>query len=245
MAPRDIVARGIVAQMRKTRSDRVFIDVRHLPRKTITTRFPTIYRFCLDHGLDIAKGLVPVAPAAHYMMGGIRTNAYGETNISGLFACGEVACTGVHGANRLASNSLMEVLVFSRRIIERAKGNLTTPEKSSAVRIDTNLRDHNTSGITTPLRLATLQQLLWESAGIIRSKEKLEEVAVILAAWHKTLGEPTDRPYYELCNMVLAGRLLVEAALTREESRGAHFRTDFTEPSTEWEKHIVFRNREH
>ena len=244
LAPRDIVARGIVAQMRKTRSDRVFIDVRHLPRKTITTRFPTIYRFCLDHGLDIAKGLVPVAPAAHYMMGGVRTNAYGETNTSGLFACGEVACTGVHGANRLASNSLMEVLVFSRRIIERAKGNLTTPEKSSTVRIDTGLSKYDTSGVTTPLRLATLQQILWESAGIIRSKEKLEEVAVTLAVWHKTLGEPTDRPYYELCNMVLAGRLLVEAALTREESRGAHFRTDFTEPSAEWEKHIVFRNRE-
>jgi len=177
------------------------------------------------------------------MMGGVRTNAYGETNISGLFACGEVACTGVHGANRLASNSLMEVLVFSRRIVERAKGNLTTPEKSSVVRIDTSLKDHDTSGVTTPLRLATLQQLLWESAGIIRSKDRLEEVAATLAAWHKTLGEPTDRPYYELCNMVLAGRLLVEAALTREESRGAHFRTDFPEASPEWEKHIVFCNR--
>jgi len=243
LAPRDIVARGIVAQMRKTRSERVFIDVTHLDRKTITTRFPTIYRFCLDHGLDITKGLVPVAPAAHHMMGGVRTNAYGETNISGLFACGEVACTGVHGANRLASNSLMEVLVFSRRIVERAKGNLTTPEKSSVVRIDTSLKDHDTSGVTTPLRLATLQQLLWESAGIIRSKDRLEEVAATLAAWHKTLGEPTDRPYYELCNMVLAGRLLVEAALTREESRGAHFRTDFPEASPEWEKHIVFCNR--
>ncbi len=245
LAPRDIVARGIVAQMRKTRSDRVFIDVTHLPRKTITTRFPTIYRFCLDHGLDLTKGLVPVAPAAHYMMGGVKANAYGETNISGLFACGEVACTGVHGANRLASNSLMEVLVFSRRIVERAKGNLAKPEKSSAKKMDASLKNRETSGITIPLRLSTLQQLLWENAGIIRNKEKIEEVASVLAAWHETLGQPTDRPYYELCNMVLAGRLLIEAALIREESRGAHFRTDFPEADPAWEKHIVFCNKEH
>ncbi len=241
LAPRDIVARSIVAQMRKTRSDRVFIDVTHLDRKTVTTRFPTIYRFCMDHGLDITKGMIPVAPAAHYMMGGIQTNAFGETNISGLFACGEVACTGVHGANRLASNSLMEVLVFSRRIVERAKGNLTTPEESSGISMETTLKKRDTTEMSMPLRLTTLQQLMWENAGIIRNKERLEEVAAILAAWHRTLGQPTDRPYYELCNMVLASRLLVEAALIREESRGAHFRTDFPEPSPKWEKHIVFQ----
>ncbi len=242
LAPRDIVARSIVAEMQKTGSDRVFLDVTHLPRQTITTRFPHIYRFCLDHGLDITRGLIPVAPAAHYMMGGVKTNTWGETNISGLFACGEVACTGVHGANRLASNSLMEVLVFSKRIIERAKGEAIAPVKASAEVSRLALKKYDTSGIKTPLRLAILQSLLWDDAGIIRSKDKLEEAALVLAAWYDTLQRPTDRPYYELCNMVLVGRLLIEAALIREESRGAHFRTDFPEPSKAWEKHIVFCN---
>lgn len=241
LAPRDIVARSIVAEMNKTGSDRVFIDVTHLPRKTITTRFPTIYRFCLDHGLDITKGLIPVAPASHYMMGGVRTNAYGETNVSGLFACGEVACTGVHGANRLASNSLMEVLVFSKRIIERAEGEKPALSKTTQMDKYVTLEKRGNSGIDTPLRLTKLQSLLWDNAGIVRSKEGLQEAALVLASWYETLGIPTDRPYYELCNMVLVGRLLIEAALIREESRGAHFRTDFPEPSFDWEKHTVFR----
>ncbi|MCL0064959.1 L-aspartate oxidase [Dehalococcoidia bacterium] len=240
LAPRDIVARSIVAEMRKTGSDRVFLNVTHLPHQTVTTRFPHIYRFCLDHGLNITKGLIPVAPAAHYMIGGVKTNTWGETNICGLFACGEVACTGVHGANRLASNSLTEVLVFSKRIIERAIGGATA--KSAVEERHFTLRKYDTSRITTPLRLAILQSLLWDNAGIIRSKEKLEEAALVLAAWYDTLQTPTDRPYYELCNMVLVGRLLIEAALIREESRGVHFRSDFPEPSPQWEKHIIFRN---
>ncbi|MFQ5988095.1 MAG: L-aspartate oxidase, partial [Dehalococcoidia bacterium] len=112
LASRDIVARSILSETNKMGSDRVFLDVTHLPPHRVSARFPHIYRFCLDHGLDITKTLVPVAPAAHYMMGGVKTNAWGETNIAGLFAAGETACAGVHGANRLASNSLLEVVVF-------------------------------------------------------------------------------------------------------------------------------------
>ncbi len=183
-----------------------------------------------------------MAPAAHYMMGGVKTNTRGETNISGLFACGEVACTGVHGANRLASNSLMEVLVFSKRIIETFGGKETVRDKKAVEERHFTLRKYDTSRITTPLRLAILQSLMWDNAGIIRSRDKLEEAALVLAAWYERLQKPTDRPYYELCNMVLVGRLLIEAALIREESRGAHFRSDFPEPSSGWEKHIIFRN---
>ena len=117
-----MVARSIVYEMQKTGADKVFLDVTHLPASTVTTRFPTIYRFCLDHGLDITKDRIPVAPAAHYMIGGVRTDHWGATNIAGLFACGETACPGVHGANRLASNSLLDALVFSKRIVDRTIG---------------------------------------------------------------------------------------------------------------------------
>ncbi|MFP3975067.1 MAG: L-aspartate oxidase [Chloroflexota bacterium] len=243
LAPRDIVARSIVAEMEKTNSDRVFLDVTHLPRRTITTRFPSIYRFCLNHGLNINKGLIPVAPAAHYMMGGVKTNVWGETNISGLFACGETACTGVHGANRLASNSLMEVLVFSKRIVERIKEGETSSsaESPSKQNVLADLAQRETSGIESTPNQTALQSLMWDKAGIMRDKENLEGAARVLAAWHNTFQQPTDRAYYELSNSVITGRLLVEAALIREESRGAHFRTDFPQRSKEWERHIVFR----
>ncbi len=243
LAPRDIVARSIVSEMEKTNSDRAFLDVTHLPRRTITTRFPSIYRFCLNHGLNINKGLIPVAPAAHYMMGGVKTNVRGETNISGLFGCGETACTGVHGANRLASNSLMEVLVFSKRIVERIKEgeSASSAESSSEQSIVSALSQRETSGVDSTPNQAALQSLMWDKAGITRDKENLGEAARVLAAWHGTLQQPTDRAYYELSNTVITGRLLVVAALMREESRGAHFRTDFPQRSEEWGKHIVFR----
>jgi L-aspartate oxidase len=243
LAPRDTVARSILYEMRKTRSDRVFIDVTHLSPYLVTTRFPQIYRFCLDQGLDITKGLIPVAPAAHYMMGGVKTNTRGETNIPGLFAVGEVACTGVHGANRLASNSLMEVLVFSKRIIQRSKEeiekgaiSLESQDKQSCYSLPQRQASHG-----PPLSLAALEALTWEKVGIIRSKETLEEVANTLAAWEKSLERPLDRPSYELNNLVLTARLMAEAALIREESRGAHFRVDFPQSSPDWFRHITFQ----
>ena len=241
LAPRDVVARSIIYEMRKTGSDRVFIDVTHLPPQVITTRFPNIYRFCQDHGLNITKGLIPVAPAAHYMMGGIKVNTWGETNISGLFATGEVACTGAHGANRLASNSLLEAIVLSKRIIERTRGK--TRGKSSLGRgkeVPCSLSQRQLPEKVPPPSLSGLQQLLWDNAGIIRNQEGLTEAAKTLAAWQKSLSSTTDRPSYELSNLVLTGRLLTEAALFREESRGAHFRSDFPRSSPKWQRHIAF-----
>jgi len=242
LAPRDIVARSLVYEMKKTGSDRVFIDATDLPPYVTTTRFPHIYRFCLNHGLDITKGLIPVAPAAHYMMGGIKTNSWGETNIAGLFATGETACTRVHGANRLASNSLLEAIVFSKRVIEKTRKGVKSkpPIASKSSEIHHTLNQKQLPQAVPAPSLSALQQLHWDKVGIIRNKESLTEAADILAAWQKSLPQPTDRPSHELNNLVLTGRLVTEAALLREESRGAHFRSDFPQSSPQWQRHIVF-----
>jgi L-aspartate oxidase len=242
LAPRGLVARSILFEMIKTSADRVFLDVTHLSPKLITTRFPNIYRFCLDHGLDITKGLIPVAPAAHYMIGGVKTNTWGETNIAGLFASGEVACTGVHGANRLASNSMLEVLVFSKRIIERTLNPVGVVNPSERLELHRTLNPRKASCNIPPASLANLQQLLWDKVGIIRDKSGLTEAAEVLASWQISVPPPSDRPSYELNNLVLMGRLITEAALIREESRGAHYRSDFPSASPEWQKHITFIN---
>ncbi len=241
LAPRDVVARSILYEMIKTDSDRVFIDATHLPRYVITNRFPQIYRFCLDHGLDITKNLIPVTPAAHYIMGGVKTNIWGETNIAGLFAVGETACTGVHGANRLASNSLLEAVVFCQRIVERtareAAPEIPTPYPGAEVR--SSLSRRKPLKAIPPPSLSTLQELLWKKVGIIRQREDLNQAADILATWQARLPKPKDRPSYELANLAIAGRLVTEAALLREESRGAHFRSDFPQSSPEWQHQIV------
>ena len=241
LAPRDVVARSILYEMEKTGLDRVFMDVTHLPPRVTTTRFPHIYRFCLDHGLDITRGLIPVAPAAHYMMGGIRVNSWGETNVAGLFACGETACTGVHGANRLASNSLLEAVVFCKRIVEKTRKRTKTeaPAAGKVAEAYHSLNDRQVPRVVPAPSLSALQRLQWDEVGIIRNKEGLTQAADTLAAWQKSLPQPTDRPSWELSNLVLTGRLVTESALLRKESRGAHFRSDFPRSSPRWQRHIV------
>ncbi len=242
LAPRDIVARSILYEMAKTGSDKVFIDITHLPSRTITTRFPHIYRFCLEHGLDITKDLIPVAPAAHYMIGGVKINSWGETNVTGLFACGETACAGVHGANRLASNSLLEAVVFSKRIIQKTSGGVKIEPLAVSQSAEAyHLLDRRQVPHAIPASsLSALQILHWDKVGIIRNREGLAQAADTLAAWQNSLPQPTDRPSYELSNLILTGRLVTEAALLREESRGAHFRTDFPQSLSPWQHHIIF-----
>lgn len=268
LAPRDVVARSIVYEMKKTGSARVFLDVTHLPPRLITTRFPHIYRFCLDHGLDITKVLIPVAPAAHYLMGGVKVNNWGETSIPGLFAAGETACAGVHGANRLASNSLLESVVFGKRVVQRTTSSCHSegeerpknPKRDSSLTLRTSsatshsLPDRQPLSSVPLLNLPNLQSLMWDKVGIIRSGDGLTEAANILATWRPSADKergreglpfvtPADQPSYELNNLVLCARLMTEAALLREESRGAHFRTDFPQPSPEWQRHIIFRRK--
>ena len=240
LAPRDVVARAIVAEMTRSGSDHVDLDVTHLPPEKVSARFPQIYRFCLDHGVDITRQAIPVSPAAHYMMGGVRTNTWGETNLRGLYACGEVACTGVHGANRLASNSLLETVVFARRAVARTVSGDSPDPLAPAETIS--LPEASPAGhAVPPLSRAALQALMWDDVGIIRSAESLTRARGTLTAWQGQLPVADDRSSHELANLVLAGRLVSEAALMREESRGAHYRTDFPRPRDEWLRHIVFR----
>lgn len=246
LAPRDIVARSIHSEMIETGADHVYLDIRHLSPDTIPARFPTIYRFCMEHGLDITKELIPVAPAAHYMMAGVRTNVWGETNIPRLFACGEVACTGVHGANRLASNSLLETLVFGRRIITRsvqiAQGTAQPIEdNSSAFEIISDNGAHLASAPLKPLNLGALQSLMWDRVGIVRSGDGLSEALGVLNSWESRESIPEDPRSYELANLVTVGRLVAQAAFQRTESRGAHYRSDYPDTLEEWERHLVFR----
>jgi len=249
LAPRDVVARAIVERMEATGADHVLLDVRHLERGYLIARFPQIYRFCLDAGLDMTREPIPVSPAAHYTMGGIRTNVWGETTLPGLYACGECACTGVHGANRLASNSLLETVVFARRVVERT---VESPGGSALRTADAlALRAPVAGEAGLPTREA-VQALMWEDVGIVRDAEGLGSAKAALGGWDAALaaeqveGEhagiaPTDRAALELRDLVLCSRLVTEAALLREESRGAHYRTDFPEARDEWRRHVVFR----
>jgi L-aspartate oxidase len=242
LAPRDVVARAIQSEMQRTHSDRVYLDLRHLPAATVVSRFPQIYRFCDEHGLDLARDLIPVSPAAHYMMGGVRTGLWGETTVPGLYACGEVACTGVHGANRLASNSLLETVVFAKRIVQRTcrqPGEPLPPTPDAQP-----LPPPSASPAEAPpLSLAALQSLMWQYAGLRRDGRGLARLCAVLRLWETRLPPAQDRPSHELANLLLCGRLLAEAALQRTESRGAHYREDFPQPDDAWRRHLVFRRR--
>ncbi|MHB1319755.1 MAG: L-aspartate oxidase, partial [Anaerolineae bacterium] len=201
LAGRDVVARAIRSEMVKSGSDHVYLDLTHLPASLVTTRFPSIYRTCLEYGLDITKQPIPVAPAAHYMMGGVRTNVWGQTSLPGLFACGECTCTGVHGANRLASNSLLEVLVFGRRIAEQALDPALGESTFSALvagDLPAELEPANKPDATAvaPSREA-LQSLLWDKAGLVRTGEGLAEARALLRAWQSALSGPLQQDQAE------------------------------------------------
>ncbi|MSQ13214.1 MAG: L-aspartate oxidase [Dehalococcoidia bacterium] len=254
LAPRDVVARAIDTEMRATSSPHALLDVTHIRASRITTRFPTIYSYCLGHGLDITKQPIPVAPAAHYMIGGIKTTSWGETTVPGLYACGEVASTGAHGANRLASNSLLETMVFGKRLVERTLGrNGGEPDGDRTERVFKLPNRHVPCAQVPPLTLGNLQDLLWRNSGLVRNGDELLWAARVLSVWRTMSrarqapmksGQGSDRAANELVNMVLIARLMVEGALVRQESRGAHYRTDFPEPRKEWELHTVFVGEE-
>lgn len=218
LAPRDIVAKAIMRQMIATGKDHVYLDARHFGDEKWRVRFPTILASCRSHGIDPVRELIPVAPACHYSSGGVWTDLNGQTSVPGLYACGEVACTGVHGANRLASNSLLEGLVFARRIAAHLANGL--PEQREP------LVDRRTPGLVDADVVPELQRAMTVGAGVIRSATGLSEAA---AAIGKLIEQPYDEPGtpgWEATNLVTVASALLAAATSREESRGAHWRED-------------------
>ena len=236
LAPRDVVSRSIVMEMRASEDPSAFLDLTHLPRGFVSGRFPRIYQTCLQFGVDLETTPAPVRPAAHYEMGGVSTDLFGATSLPRLFAAGEVACTGVHGANRLASNSLLEALVFGQRAGEKMKelpavtGNGSCDGRPEALFPVTTERE--------------LRAIAWNACGILRSGPELAAAYKKLRSRSRQPMEGAERSNYELRNIHQVAVLIAQAALAREESRGGHYRIDFPARSPKFEKHSLLTRTE-
>ncbi|WP_434753144.1 L-aspartate oxidase [Paenibacillus amylolyticus] len=247
LAPRDIVARAIVSEMELTSSTFVYLDITHEQPEMVRHRFPTIYETCMRYGLDMTTDWIPVAPAAHYMMGGVKTDLSGESSIPRLFACGEVSSTGVHGANRLASNSLSEAIVFGRRIVERIhslpslNGSLGRDVKSLSK--DNNINNAKEQQIAKPVseRRLRLQKMMVRQVGLRRNGKNLQQAMDKLQQELSFFDQKlTQREELEYANLLTCAWLVTSGALHREESRGAHYREDFpARDDNMWQKHSL------
>ena len=248
LAPRDIVARAIDTEMKKYHQAYVFLDVTHLDPGSIKNRFPNVYRTCLNFGIDITKEKIPVVPAAHYVCGGVQINEWGETNIKRLFAAGECACSGMHGANRLASNSLLEALFFAESASERCRQNcrnlpfpnhdqnenfMITCYASNRIK-RFQLNDHEKKTIDE--LVLRLRKTMWENAGIVRSNQGLQkaeqELDTIKFETESKLSEGISaHELLELNNMLIIAKLITTCAARRKESRGLHYNIDYPNPN--------------
>lgn len=238
LAPRDVVANAIVAEMERTQSTFVYLDITHESDELVKHRFPTIFEFCLQYGLDLTTDWIPVAPATHYMMGGVKTDLHGESSIRRLFACGEVSSTGVHGANRLASNSLIEAIVFGTRIVASA-AKLNKPNRLPVFRINLGRTEVNPQAVVE--RRLKLQKVMLRYTGLSRNAKGLEKGWSELIR-QRTIFEAslTKREEIEFANMLTCALLITHAAMKREESRGAHHRDDFPKvDEIVWKKHTI------
>ncbi|HEU5484260.1 MAG TPA: L-aspartate oxidase [Microlunatus sp.] len=231
LAPRDVVARGIAGQMARQHGAPVRLDATHLGAAFLAGRFPSIDAAVRSRGFDWDRDPIPVTPAAHYWMGGVRTDVWGRTSVPGLYAVGEVACTGLHGANRLASNSLLEGLVYGGRVADALSGDHGTvpadgPRNGWQSPVPTDLGDDADAEASTR---SDLQQLMWESVGLSRTAAELTDALSTLRGWRTP--EITDAKSAEDANLLLVARAVTACALRRTESRGGHFRADF--PTTD------------
>ncbi|WP_108933579.1 L-aspartate oxidase [Streptomyces ardesiacus] len=251
LAPRDIVAKAITRRMQEQGAAHMYLDARHFGADMWEHRFPTILAACRAHGIDPVTEPVPVAPAAHYASGGVRTDAHGRTTVPGLYACGEVACTGVHGANRLASNSLLEGLVYAERIAADIAAGHTAGTLHARVPAPLPRPASPAQPLLPPEARLTIQRIMTEGAGVLRSAGSLTRAAERLDALHAEAREAlhengkTSEPgvdTWEATNLLCVARVLVAAAVRREETRGCHWREDHADrDDTSWRRHVVVR----
>jgi L-aspartate oxidase len=243
LAPRDVVARAIVHELdiSRAKDPTVYLDLTHLDPDHIRTRFPRIHATCLQYNIDITTDLIPVRPAAHYAMGGVRTDFDGRATLPGLYAAGEAAATGVHGANRLASNSLLEGLVFGARAGNAMRAELRTA-KADNKKEDRAPSAHSDSSGDAEETIREIQDLMWQDVGIVRDRAGLTKAIEHLEQLRAQVAQPQARRAWEAQNLWQAGLIVARLALGREESRGAHYRTDFPEHNdVKFLKHSIIR----
>ena len=238
LAPRDVVARAIVARMRETGTDHVYLDARHLGREFVERRFPSIVASLREHGFDLAADLVPVAPAQHYASGGVKVDLHGRSSLDGLYACGEASCTGVHGANRLASNSLLEGLVFAHRIAD----DITARFAAGELVPTTPAAPTGETALLAAEHRRDVQRAMTAGSGVVRSAESLagadHELATLAKATESDRANP-EPAAWEATNLLHLGQVLTTVAALREETRGGHLRSDFPERDDEhWLGHL-------
>ena len=239
LAPRDVVARAITREAMSAGGEPlpVYLDMRHVTKIDPVVRFPGISRFLAGHGLDLRRDQIPVRPAAHYLMGGIRTDLHGRSSVQRLYAAGEAACTGVHGANRLASNSLLEGLVFGARAADAMRGEAAPPPNRTQVSYEIPAVEGGVAGLRQ-----TLQRSMWEFAGLLRAAPGLEAGLSEVRGLSRDIPRQFNRALLELRNLQTVADLIIRSAIAREESRGAHYRNDFPgRDDTRFARHSVVR----
>lgn len=250
LAPRDIVARSIFQEMKATNTTNVYLDTSDIPRDKLIKRFPTIANKCLDNGIDITKDLIPVAPAAHYFMGGVKTNLKGETSIKGLYAIGEVSSTGLHGGNRLASNSLLECVVCAYEVAEFLRNSDLSFDIPKNEKFDKIISKYEIPNVKNKIDVqnlkSKLKDLMWNNVGIYRNEKSLNDAINGLNELEKVFPKQDkylSKEEYEFKNMLISARLIVKSAIRRKESRGAHYRTDYLETNEVCEHSILSRRK--
>lgn len=250
LAPRDIVARSIFQEMKATNTTNVYLDTSDIPRDKLIKRFPTIANKCLDNGIDITKDLIPVAPAAHYFMGGVKTNLKGETSIKGLYAIGEVSSTGLHGGNRLASNSLLECVVCAYEVAEFLRNSDLSFDIPKNEKFDKIISKYEIPNVENKIDVqnlkSKLKDLMWNNVGIYRNEKSLNDAINGLNELEKEFPKQDkylSKEEYEFRNMLISARLIVKSAIRRKESRGAHYRTDYLETNEVCEHSILSRRK--
>jgi len=243
LAPRDVVAQAIIRCMEKTKHPNVYLDLTHLDKKLVRRRFPGIDKVCRGFGLDITTDLIPIRPGAHYMIGGVIVDAQGQTNLPGLWAAGEVTSSGLHGANRLASNSLLEGLVYGTSCGRGAAAHAASmPDTFQALPLEYRREPEAEDGLDVADITNSLRSLMVRNMGVIREQAGLEDAQRDVAFWCRYVlaREFDNRAGWELQNLLTIARLMIRSAVLRQESRGVHFRSDFPKRDDEhWHQHIV------